>query len=298
MIRAEEALAREETILERHPVVSQVLDEAVAAGRVEIDGVIARSDAAGRDVRVEETLAAVRERVLTRYRTRVAAEFSADEISTWRAAAGQVGDALAAAASPTGVPGALRLVYALEGVPSESCAAGSLDGMLAEAQGACVCGYAQTRQLPKRLCPACSDVILIAWAAEERRLLGASPEWMHAVDSRIDEAVEELARLSLRPEEGLSDTVRIVRRRTGRALARISKAHRGQSAALDLTTWSGFAEAITRSVYVEAAGGARRHRRWGLGTARLATLGLAGSPEIAARMKEIARRTDDRSRRS
>lgn len=293
MIRAEEALAREEQLLRAHPIVSPALDEEITAGRAEIDHAITRFDVAGdHDPRAEQVLASVRERVLIRYATRVSAEFTAEEVRTWRATVALVGDALAAIATEVGVPGALRLAYALEGVPAEPGLRGSLDEMLARAQGACTCGYAQTRQPPKRLCPACSDVILIAWGAQERRLLGAIPEWMRAVDARIDEAVEELARLSLRPEEGLSDTLRIVRHRAGRALGQIAKAHRAQAAGLDLTGWDGFAGLIARSVYVEPAGDARRHRRWGLGTARLAALGLAGSPEVAAKMTEIVHRAD------
>jgi len=298
-ITAEEALAREEEVLERHPVVLPVLEEAIAAGRREIDGVIARfHGGAVADGHQEEALRAVRERTLRRYATRVAAEFTSEEISTWRALVGQVRDALAAAAAPTGVPGALRLSYAVDDAPEDVPLAGSLDDLLADARDVCVCGYAQTRQPPKRLCAACSDVILHVWTLEERRLLSTVPAWMAEVDERLDEALDELASLSLRPEEGLSDDLRTVRHRAGRSLGRISKAHRSEAAGLDLATWTGFAELMMRSSYTEPHGDARRHGRWGLGTAQLATLGLAGSPEVVARMKTIVRRGETVKRRS
>jgi len=298
-VTAEEALAREDEVLERHPVVLPELEEAITAGRREIDGVVARfHDGTVEHGREEEALRAVRERTLRRFATRVAAEFTSEEISTWRAIAGQVRDALAAAAAPTGVPGALRLSYALDDAPDDVPLAGALDDLLADARDVCVCGYAQTRRPPKQLCAACSDVILHAWTVEESRLLSTVPPWMAEVDARLAEALEELARLSLRPQEGLSDDLRTVRRRAGRSLGRISKAHRSEATGLDLATWTGFAELIMRSSYTEPRGDARRHHRWGLGTARLATFGLAGSPEVAARMKAIVRRGDTPKRRS
>lgn len=156
------------------------------------------------------------------------------------------------------------------------------ENRIAAAAGRCVCGYAKTRVVPKRLCQPCATAVATAWEAEEQRLLqGASG--LHAETVRIlDEARSAIAKARAIGTDDAYSTEEALLFKARRALARANRRHRDEVSRLDLARWRELAALTACASMPTMAGEARRARRR-LGMAQLSRLALRGRPDAAPR---------------
>lgn len=284
--------AHEEGLLARSGAIATIHAQAVADARAEVAALIDRYDVAGRAdaARFESEAEQLQRRVLAAYTLRVDGRFSPEEFARWTTLVsalppGPHRDLLTTA----GAPGAASILNAAEPVPDQPPIANSLEEALAANADICACGYATTRIVPRRLCYVCAMSISAEWVAEERRLLDRLPALASAVDAVFEVVLDKIADLRNAPEEGLGSREMSVRKRHAREIARLNKIHRDDKLSLDLTRWTELAELAALDIRPVSRQDAKRWKRWGLGTARMSAISLAGSPEVSERMKERAR---------
>ncbi|MFB2583427.1 hypothetical protein [Herbiconiux liukaitaii] len=292
MITSTEILGTEELLLQRNPGAAAVHQAIVAAGQAEV---IALNDRYGdpsdesADERLGAELDAIIARHLDEYARKGKGLFKDDDVALWTAKISRVTGSYVGRAAAVGVPGALLLLDALEEAEADEPGSAfvSLDNTLANGAKYCQCGYARNRAVPERLCRLCSDAVLNEWKAEEDRVLAGSPKVSADLQGVFDEVLDELAEVHLAPGGGSAATS--VRRRAGDGgVTRVNEARAEDIALLDLARWRELSE-LNRLSTIEAVRAHGKYwSRWGLGSARLATLALELTPELQARMRKVA----------
>lgn len=285
MTSVRDLVAREERLLAASRQLRGIHADAVQRARA---AVIALQQDGGIDIdEAEARLGPLCAELLDDYASRAAALVAEQDLRAWRELAStlpsdspfdpvRTNDLLRA----HGTPGAARLLAAVESVRGGAAPSDDLDRSLAAAAGRCVCGYAKTRVVPKRLCQPCATAVATAWEAEEQRLLqGASG--LRAETVRIlDEARSAIAKARAIGTDDAYSTEEALLFKTRRALARANRRHRDEVSRLDLTRWRELAALTARASMPTMAGEARRARRR-LGMAQLSRLALRGRPGAA-----------------
>lgn len=293
MITRSEIFGTEELILERNPRANAVYQETAETARATIIELTNRfgdsTDESTQD-RYTAELDAITTRSLAEYARKAAGLFSAEELELWTSKIRKVSGNYVGRAAAVGVPGALLLMEALEEAELGDEAGHrfvSLDDTLANGAEYCQCGYATTREIPKKFCFLCSEALLNEWRAEEDRLLARAPDVSAALDAVFDGLLTELAEIYLAPGDS-SGTVRVRRKAGESGLARVNEERASSIAALDVSRWDELAT-LNESSGIEVVSADGRHwARWGLGSARATGLALRSSPEIEKRMRAIA----------
>lgn len=286
-----EILGTEEILLQRNPRAAAVHEAIAAPGRAAAIALNERFNDPTDDLTFEQfetELEAIVTRSLDTYVREAGGLFSAEDLALWTAKTAQVPGGWAGRAAAVGVPGALLLIEAIEDAESEENSTFiSLDNTLANGAEYCQCGYAASRIAPKKLCRLCSGAVLNEWKAEEDRLLASSPAVRSDLQVVFDELLDELARIFLAPGDG-SASIPACRRVGNAGIARVNETHAAQLALLDRARWQELSE-LNRHDHVMAVTAHRKHwSRWGLGSARLATLAESSAPEVHARMRAVA----------
>lgn len=279
-----ELIAREDAILAGSARLRSIHADAVRRGREAVVALLAEDlhvdDA---ETRLEKTYA----QALDDYAARAAREITEQDDQAWHTLV----DLLKAHSwqellSTRGAPGAARLLSAMDMAREKPPA--RVDDALIPASRTCVCGYAKTGNLPKRLCQGCARAIGAAWVAEERALLQRAAGLQADAERILDEAISALAEARLVATEDTVGMVDVALARARRRLARANRRHRSEVSLLDLTRWRRLAELAGRTSMPSMNAVARRARRR-LGMAQLTSLALRGNTEVEARMSSRAR---------
>lgn len=147
---------------------------------------------------------------------------------------------------------------------------------LAAAARRCVCGYAKTGTMPKRLCQPCANAVAAAWVAEEEGLLQRATGLRDETARILDEATSAIAKARAIGTDDAYSTEEALLSKTRRALARANRRHRDEVSRLDLSRWRELATLVRRASMPTMASEARRARRR-LGMAQLSRLALRGA---------------------
>ncbi|MGW9158923.1 MULTISPECIES: hypothetical protein [unclassified Microbacterium] len=283
----------ETQLFERYPALADRHANAVHAGAAKIRGLIERTDAVrGMDADAfTEHVASIQRTALAGYAASVRGILPGEEVERWISAR----DALKLTAydallGEVDAPGAASLLDALEAVNDAGTASGdqtTLDQALDAVVDRCSCGYASTRNLPKRTCYVCAQAVTAAWNAEERRVLLRLPAVRQEVDRLLDELVDRLAEIKLNPAAEWS-VVEHAQRKARRRLARLNRAARNEIFDEMLTTWRELAVAASHDSRPIARSVAKGAKRSGLGTARLSAVALPGNAVVEERAKKRA----------
>lgn len=188
-------------------------------------------------------------------------------------------------------PGAASLLDALEAVPDSGDASGdqaTLDQALAAVVDRCTCGYASTRNLPKRTCYVCAQAVTATWDAEERRVLLRLPALREGVDGVLDALVDRLAEIKLDPAAEWS-VVEHEQRKARRRLTRLNRSARAEIFDEMLMNWRELAATASHDSRPIARSVAKGAKRSGLGTAHLSVIALPGNALVKARATQRAR---------
>ncbi|WP_315074048.1 hypothetical protein [uncultured Microbacterium sp.] len=286
-------LGVEAQLFEQYPALADRHEKAARAGSEHIRGLIERSDAArGGDADAfAEHVASIQRSALASYAASVRGIVSVEDMVRWV----RTRDALRLSAYDSllrevDAPGAASLLDALEAVHDSGDASGgqaTLDQALATVADRCTCGYASTRNLPKRTCYVCAQAVTAVWDAEEQRVLLRLPALREAVDGVLDALVDRLAEIKLDPATEWS-VVEHEQRKARHRLTRLNRAARGEIFDEMLTNWRELATAASHDSRPIARSVAKGAKRSGLGTARLSAIALPGNALVESRAKKRA----------
>lgn len=273
-------IAQEDSLLAGSPQLRRMHADAVRRAR---DAVIALQEDSSIDVdEVEARLGPLCAELLDDYASGAAALIPEQETRAWR-------DLASALPSDSrfdllrtndlirvhGVPGAARLLAAVESARGGAAPSDPLDRGLAAVARRCVCGYAKTRIMPKHLCQPCASAVGAAWVAEEQRLLQRATGLRDETERILDEATSAIAAARAIGTDDAYSTEEAVLSTTRRALTRANRRHRDEVSRLDVSRWRELGDLVKRASMPTMAAEARRARRR-LGMAQLSRLALRG----------------------
>lgn len=292
MITRAEILGTEELLLERNPRAAEVYRIIAERSRAAIVDLVKRYESAADDAALERfnaELENITTRAIAEYAQKASGLFSAEDRELWTSKITRVSGSYVARAATVGVPGALLLIDSFEEAELGDEEAGfvSLDSTLANGVEYCQCGYASTRTVPQQFCQLCSEALLNEWKAEEARLLAQAPALDADLNAVFDDVLDRLANINL---DSSAPSISVSARRTAgdTGLAPVNDAHAAEIALLDVARWHELADLNGLSA-TEVIRADRKHwSRWGLGSARMSSLTLYGSPEIEKRMRAIS----------
>ena len=283
MSAMDQLIAYEDSVLAGSARLRGVHADAVSRGRAAVAQVQQRSGIDSDD-EIDQKIARLYAEQLDEYASRVESLISAEADDAWQARAANLPDSDWHSILRThGTVGAARLQSALDAARSRAERPDDLQRALAVAARRCVCGYAKSGALPKRLCHPCAHAANAAWVAEEKRLIGSSAALQAEFEPILDEAISDMAKARSILDEVRDMAESSVVMTTRRKLARANRRHRSEIARLDLSRWSELAELVKLSSMPVMRSQARRARRR-LGMARLERRSEVGDAAGEARM--------------
>lgn len=285
MTSLRDVIAHEESVLAGSARLRSIHADAVRRGRASVAAVM---DESGDSDDAETRLHRLYAQTLEEYAARVDREVPEADARTWRDLVSALpGDAWHDLLRTHGAAGAARLLEAMDLARNRTVPPTALDAALTAAARTCVCGYAKTGTLPKRLCQACAGAVGAAWVAEEQRLLQRAMTLQAEVGRILDEATSAIADARSRGEDAYG-TEQVALARTRRKLARANRRHREERSRLDVSRWKELA-GLARRASMPAMSAEARRARHRLGMAQLARLALHTNHDVQARMSSRAR---------